>query len=243
MAKIDYYSKKELEAIVNDSHSLKEVLQKIGYSTIGGNNFVTLKKRLQKLEIDYSHFNPFQKTPEKRTVENIFITNSTATQAVLRRWYLKGNYTEYKCSICGMPPEWHGQSLTLILDHINGTNNDNRVENLRWVCPNCNQQLETTGYKKMRVKTRKEHKCLDCGTIISKSATRCLSCENKNRSKIEEKITREELKQLIRSTPFTKIGLKYGVSDNAIRKWCDKFNLPRKSSEIKQYSDEEWEQI
>jgi predicted ATP-dependent serine protease len=46
----------------------------------------------------------------------------------------------------------------------------------------------------MRVKTRKEHKCLDCGTIISKSATRCLSCENKNRSKIEEKITREELK-------------------------------------------------
>jgi hypothetical protein len=46
MAKIDYYSKEELEAIVNDSHSLKEVLQKIGYSTIGGNNFVTLKKRL-----------------------------------------------------------------------------------------------------------------------------------------------------------------------------------------------------
>ena len=56
-------------------------------------------------------------------------------------------------------------------------------------------------------------------------------------------ITRDELKDLIRSTPFTQIGIKFGVSDNAIRKWCDKFNLPRKVSEIKQYSDEEWSKI
>ena len=43
-----------------------------------------------------------------------------------------------------------GSLLTLILDHINGSNHDDRLENLRWVCPNCNQQLETTGYKKYR---------------------------------------------------------------------------------------------
>lgn len=56
-------------------------------------------------------------------------------------------------------------------------------------------------------------------------------------------ITREELKNLIRTTPFTRIGEQYNVSDNAVRKWCDKYNLPRKVSEIKQYSDEEWEKI
>jgi uncharacterized protein YjcR len=48
---------------------------------------------------------------------------------------------------------------------------------------------------------------------------------------------------LIRITPFTKIGEKFGVSDNAIRKWCDKYNLPRKSSEIKAFTDEEWLKI
>ena len=56
-------------------------------------------------------------------------------------------------------------------------------------------------------------------------------------------VTREELKQLIRKKPFVQIGLQFKVSDNAIRKWCDKFNLPRKATEIKKYTDEEWENI
>jgi transposase len=56
-------------------------------------------------------------------------------------------------------------------------------------------------------------------------------------------VTREELKQLIRTTPFTQIGKQFGVSDNTIRKWCDKYNLPRKVSEIKKYSDEDWSKI
>ena len=56
-------------------------------------------------------------------------------------------------------------------------------------------------------------------------------------------VSREELKLLIRTTPFLQIGEQFGVSDNSIRKWCDKFNLPRKKSEINSYSDEEWELI
>ena len=56
-------------------------------------------------------------------------------------------------------------------------------------------------------------------------------------------VTRDELKSLIRSTPFTQIGVKYNVTDNAVRKWCDKFGLPRKVSDIKKYTDEEWEKI
>lgn len=56
-------------------------------------------------------------------------------------------------------------------------------------------------------------------------------------------ISREELKKLIRATSFTTIGKQYGVTDNAVRKWCDKYNLPRKVKEIKSYSDEEWELI
>ena len=91
-------------------------------------------------------------------------------------------------------------------------------------------------------KIKKVFNCIDCGKEITKSATRCLFCENKRRTS-NLVISREELKNLIRTTPFTQIGKQYGVSDNAIRKWCDKFNLPRRASEIKKYSDKEWEKI
>lgn len=87
--------------------------------------------------------------PIKRTFDNIFIKNSTVCQKTLRDHYYKNHFTEYKCAICGLEPIWNGKDLTLILDHINGKNHDDRLENLRWVCPNCNQQLETTNGKNL----------------------------------------------------------------------------------------------
>ena len=81
--------------------------------------------------------------------------------------------------------------------------------------------------------------CEDCGCEISYGAKKCLSCRNKEKSKnIPE---RNELKSLIRIKPFTQIGADFGVTDNAVRKWCDKYNLPRKSGDIKKYSEEEWD--
>lgn len=68
------------------------------------------------------------------------------------------------------------------------------------------------------------------------------ACAQKAQRKTERP-TREELKCLIRTTPFTAIGKQFDVSDNAVRKWCDYYNLPRKVSEIKKYSDIEWEKL
>lgn len=134
MAIIDNFLKEELEEIVKKSNSMKEVIDSLGYSTHSGSNNNTVKSRLEKYNINYSHFNSAQK-PIKRNEDNIFIENSTASQATLRRWYLKGNYTPYICSICGQEPIWQGKELTLILDHINGSNHDDRLENLRWGLP------------------------------------------------------------------------------------------------------------
>lgn len=89
--------------------------------------------------------------------------------------------------------------------------------------------------------------CSVCGNPCSPTTHKCLDCYNRERNicfnEAHDNISREELKQLIRTTPFLTIGKIYNVSDNAIRKWCIKFNLPFKSSEIKRYSDEEWEAV
>ena len=141
-ALIDFYTKEELEKIVETSNSMAEVIDKLGYTTKNGSNADTVKKRLERFEIKTNHF--YHKTPTKRTNENVFCLNSTATQRTLRVWYFKQNNLKEVCSICGQKPIWNNQKLTLILDHINGNKHDNRIENLRLVCPNCNQQLETT---------------------------------------------------------------------------------------------------
>lgn len=242
MILIDQYTPNELEQIVQQSNSFSEVIRKLGYATSNGDNIKTLKRRIAELDIDISHFRFIKPTP--RTEENIFIENSTASQATLRRWYIKGNYTPYVCSICGQEPIWQEKELTLILDHINGTNNDDRLENLRWVCPNCNQQLDTTGFKQMRTGRIIEKKfyCSECGKEITSSSKSGLCCDCVNKlHRVCDRPSREELKILIRSTPFTRIAAQFGVSDNAIRKWCDGYNLPRKVSDIKGYSNEEWE--
>lgn len=88
--------------------------------------------------------------------------------------------------------------------------------------------------------TKKEHCCKKCGKELkSYYATYCRECY-KEELKEEVLISREELKNLIRIKPFTQIGKQFNVSDNAIRKWCDKYNLPRTKKEINSYSDEEW---
>ena len=55
---------------------------------------------------------------------------------------IKEGYIEYKCAICGIK-DWLGQPLSLQLDHINGINDDHRLENLRLLCPNCHSQTDT----------------------------------------------------------------------------------------------------
>ena len=239
---MDKYSDEEFIEIVLTSNSYKDCLFNLGYASKSGSSINKLKEKIGRLNIDVSHFT--STIPIARTEENIFISDSTVDQKTLRKWYKKGNYTEYKCTICGQEPFWNGKELTLILDHINGYNRDDRLENLRWVCPNCNYQLETTNGKNINHGQHELNYCVDCGKIISKKATRCIKCNAKYKTQEEVNgISRDELKSLIRNKPFTQIGKEYSVSDNAIRKWCDKYNLPRKASEIKSYTDEQWQKI
>lgn len=237
---LSQYSKEQLQAVVKNSTNIKEALTKLGYQYTRGTTYELFKRICKQKNIDYSHFTGRSKDEIVRTQQNIFCKDSTAPQATLRNWYLKGKYSEYKCAICGIST-WRNQKLTLRLDHINGDNHDDRLENLRWVCPNCDSQLETfcRGHKRL---VKKVNVCLKCGTPISNGAKLCRQCYKIDKQKTERP-DRETLKELIRTTSFLQIGKDYNVSDNAIRKWCDNYNLPRTKKEINSYSNQEWENI
>jgi hypothetical protein len=110
---------------------------------------------------------------------------------------------------------------SLILDHINGINDDNKLENLRIVCPNCNATLEThcKGYKKSNKRNKNYCKC---GKEIYKKSKKCLTCNAKDNRKVERP-PYEQLLDEIKELGYTGTGEKYGVSDNAIRKWIKKY--------------------
>lgn len=84
--------------------------------------------------------------------------------------------------------------------------------------------------------------CTNCGTEISTGSSLCVSCRNITQRTVDRP-QRDELKRLLRSYSFLAIGKMFGVTDNAVRKWCDSENLPRKSSVIKNYTEEQWRNI
>lgn len=88
----------------------------------------------------------------------------------------------------------------------------------------------------------KEWKCQQCGKPVYRGSELCVEC-NKVAAQTIDRPTRQELKNLIRTLPFTSIGTKYKVSDNAIRKWCKAMGLPTKKTEIMAMSEEEWNLI
>lgn len=104
------------------------------------------------------------------------------------------------------------------------------------------QENENYPLREVQDLSKKYHYCIDCGKEISKQAIRCPSCAHKKQKKCERP-SREVLKDMIRSMPFTKIGKEFGVTDNAIRKWCDDMNLPKRAKDIKNFSNEDWAKI
>lgn len=149
------YTKDWLKALCADSYSYAEVLKKAGRKQSGGNQSY-LKKKIEEYKIDISHFKgqgwsrgltkettPSLMRKDKYSFEEIFQENSDLPRKTVRQYIIKNNLLEYKCSFCGNTGEWMNKVISLELDHINGINNDHRLENLRWLCPNCHATTET----------------------------------------------------------------------------------------------------
>lgn len=185
---------------------------------------------------------------------------------------LIAGFGELKCPICGftghevtfdfhhLDPTQKDFPVCQVLNR-SFANLCQEAEKCTLLCSNCHR-LVTNGlvdlnlyelpkFNREIAEKHLQNNCKVCGIEVNLSTTICQECKNKKiKNKMlemqkakENFISRDTLKSEIRTKPFVKIAEEFGFSDNAIRRWCDKHNLPRTKKEINSYSDEEWQNI
>lgn len=147
----------QLLAAIAGCTNFTDVVRALGLRAAGGNH-LTVKRHAKRLHADTSHFTNDRRLRGIRaysrhrapTFEEIFRRDSRVSGQTVRRYALLFNVRRFACAECGNPGAHNGKPLTLQLDHANGIYNDNRVENLRWLCPNCHSQTETFAGRRSR---------------------------------------------------------------------------------------------
>jgi len=224
-----YLEKDHLQKITNESKSLTEILKKLE-KNCNKTSFSTLKRVLLQLKINYSHIpvginsNKNRKFLTKNiSLTEVLVENSSYKRGSIKKRLIEEGYFIYKCVECGLKNEWNNKKLVLQLDHINGIPNDNRIENLRFLCPNCHSQTPTFAGRASRKETfgkpshkLKDKKCPNCNVLICDVAERCGNC--RIRPKKINWPPFVEIEDMLKEMPMTAVAKKLGVSDNAVKK-------------------------
>lgn len=233
-AKVWTIQKDILQNLFDTSNSYADVMRKLGMR-VRGYNYDALKKRITEDNLSTEILFKNKKVsnfgvignPVKKKKEDIFVKCSTYNHgpSLIKR-LIEDFGVEYKCVICENDGTWLGKPITLQLDHISGNHLDNRIENLRILCPNCHAQTDTYMGKNKKKKKGKRSRCGKCGKKISRGAVHCKKCYEQPRARRFE-TTKEELEKMIFEDCMTMvaIGKYFGVSDNSIRKRCNRMGI------------------
>lgn len=147
--RINQITVSELRAAVEVSDCYRDVLEHLGFRRNSGTMWSRLKKLLAEQQISVSHFGKRQQE-RRRLSRRIYDLNEILVQdskyeniGRLKRRLVAEAILDYQCEICGNAGQWNGRPLSLQLDHRNGVPNDHRIQNLRFLCPNCHSQTDT----------------------------------------------------------------------------------------------------
>jgi hypothetical protein len=225
------YTREEAADAVARSRSFSEALRRLGVRAAGGNHR-TLKAAVARWQIPTDHFDPNAGrrggARQPLPLAQILVEHSRFSRSHLKERLYAAGLKLPRCELCGQGPTWRGREMALVLDHINGVADDNRLENLRIVCPNCAATLDTHCGKNIAL--RRPRTCEGCPETFRprRSAQRYCSVRCARRASAgrprtgQRKVARPGREQLLADVGahgFSATGRLYGVSDNAVRKW------------------------
>lgn len=161
MSKYKYTDEQLIEA-VKTSLSIAEVCRKLGIKAVGG-NYATIHNKINKLNLDTTHFTgkawnqglKYKVVVPAKSLQEILKENTPYPSYKLKLRLIKEGLKEEKCECCGNT-EWLGQPIKLELHHINGNHNDNRLENLQLLCPNCHAYTDNYRGKNIKWSAQKK---------------------------------------------------------------------------------------
>lgn len=220
MSKLSLITKEQLQSFYDTSSSKKEILEACGMTANSGNNDTltryTIKNNIDKtkfIENQLRNNNVVEIFKRRRDYKSEFKENSDVSRNNLKKYIIKNDILPYICQECGNPGIHNNKPLVLQLEHINGVRNDNRVDNLCFLCPNCHTQTSTYAGKRLK-KEKKSNR---------KSPEQVQASYDAQRKFL---ITEQELKDLFdKGETYVSIGKLYNVSDNTIRKYAKRYNL------------------
>ncbi|MFH8409461.1 HNH endonuclease signature motif containing protein [Streptomyces sp. NPDC018019] len=143
------WTREVLEHAVASSTNVCEVLRHLGLDVVGGHH-THISRRIRALGIDTSHFTGRSRTKpvSRRRCGDRLLVEMPATGArrvpssSLKAAMLARGVTD-QCAWCGTGPVWHGSTIPLEVDHLDGDWRNNRLENLRILCPNCHSVTDS----------------------------------------------------------------------------------------------------